>query len=636
MKLITASGLDGLGAYSVTASHNPGEIAPTFTVSCLPPSGNQLAFSEHFAWQPPEAVTFTIGSVSWDCVPGDAPRTVSGGAGVEYSVTYIPDILYTLRYAQYKKSVAWISCPKWQFDLYLNAYDEEEYEVFHKEADVYASNGFTVKDILEKLGELMDIEITVNMPPLHVDRATVMLSKDEMVLSFIQSLLPSGFQYSWDWQPEHLTIGLAERATIAITLPPKAYAVSIDDPAVVQYDRVVLTGAPYKIQSGLTLGETPYDVKKRNPRFLKISEETFPPETDTLNGQEIQRTITRRTQLGPDGTPFAVLEENQVVVGAIYGYNGFYNSTGVIQRITTTYEYENDDPLIYLKPRLTKTTTVSSGYVTCLDGTEIGASNGILYHYTTNGEVLSREDFLAKTDRGSVLASSYGGWVDDYETVEETIDYITAPDEPTPEWPEGYERLHKNTVTHHAFFAGNRYYSCMERGRDCLDQIARYYSDKEEEPLIVMVITEKQTFESNIRETKLTTPGAFSFQDTQVAYSPEENRFQVRQQQTSVNSTPPACPSEYLVEPLKVTIGKPESGVNLVYAASAQIPTSNPLDFEVWGAKLYYDLTHRQRALTVSVPDYIFPQGYRIGGGTVVGWAAQQQGAVASAQLTII
>jgi len=151
--LIDVDGFTTPGIIDVSASHAVGEIAPTFTVTFRPPRGMLDPFATHFAWTPPAVVKFTIAGTTWECVPGDAPRSV--GNGVEYSIQYIPKPLYTLRHGSYKTSIAWLSCPQWQYEQFLTSYDEEEWTIFHKPSDVYASDGWTVSEVLVKIGELL-------------------------------------------------------------------------------------------------------------------------------------------------------------------------------------------------------------------------------------------------------------------------------------------------------------------------------------------------------------------------------------------------------------------------------------------------------------------------------------------------
>lgn len=629
MALIETTGLESLGPHTITGAHRSGDIAPTFTVSLFPERGNEDVFDIHRDWTPPAEIAVTIAGATWTCVPGDTPRRVSGDEGVSYSVQYIPSLLYILRHGKYKKNVAWVSAPQWQIDQYISSYNTDDWEVFEHESDVYASTGFTVGDLLEKLGDLIGKTIVSLLPDFHPAQRTITLRKDQVLLGWIQSLLPSGFVYTWDWKDDELTVSLAERAHEPITLPPYALVVDIDEPAIVTYDRVVISGAPYKINSGMTLGDSRFTKKSSGDRFLKLVEEALPPVTSQLDGRDVTTTTTRLLKLGPDGTPFAIREEEDVVVGPVYDKDGEYSHQDTIQTRTRTYAYDNDDSIIYLQPRLTSVVEVFSGYTTVLSTSQIASSDGRLYYLTEDLEILNRTQFLA-AESPSILLSAYTGWVASYQTITEEMTYIT-PTDVTPDWPEGFEQQHTRKLLVTCYKVNGVYYPCTGSPQDLLAQIAQAL---QEVASISTFATVSKYLESENRRVALTTPGAYMYHTDKLVYDQAAGKLTTIPTSTPVQSTPPSSPSQFRVEPLEASVGDP--GTDVIFATSVYLPTANPQDLELWAGKLYYDMTHRQRGYRIAVHGYSVPQGYRIGGGTVIGWSASREGNQERSELSII
>jgi hypothetical protein len=638
MALIETIGLENEGNYSIQASHQEKEICPTFSVRCRPDRGNEEEASTHFAYTPPAEVTFVIGNARWTCVPGDSPRRLSGGEGVTYQIDYIPKPMYLLRYGRYGKNVVWISCPQWQYDQYMQGIDTDEYQVFHKVCDVYTSDGFTVNEVIEKLENLIELDITSKLPPLHLPQPSIMLSKEQIFSNFINTLLPSGFTYVWDLQFGKFVLALAEPSTEDFILPPGVTHIDYDSPAVVNYNSVTITGAPYKINSGITLDTSAFGAKLgsvSSSRFLQTIEETLPKETQEVDGQSQTTQTVRSIRTDPDGNPFAVLSETTEVTGPIFNALGVQTSIGLLKRTITTNTYENGDAIVFQVPRLVESEIKSSGYITKLSPTEVGAANGTVYYLTDELNILSRTEYLALSPSfPTILCSAYTWWVDDYETIVETKTYVQPSSmEVTKDWPEGYEKGDTRQITRQVYSVGGVYYDCLEDTKTVLQKIAQQLQN-ESSPSIGSTTASSRTVEMNTRKFKIESPGSYSFEDTLSTFNQVAGRMENETQTTRINSTPPSNPTQYRTEPLKATVG--EKGEKLVYGTSGQIPTANPVDFQAWGGQLYYILTQVQKAMTITVRNYVIPQGYRIGNGTVTGWTISLRGGESQVQMTII
>jgi hypothetical protein len=636
-KILTiSSALQGWGVTSITANHAEGEVAPTFTVQMRPNLGHLMPPATHLTRSFPGTVTIAVGGVgSWDCTLADNPRRLAG-KDTSYQATYIPTPLYVLKYGSYGKRVVWLSCPAWQYDQYLAQIVPEETEVVFRESDPYASDGHTLTSILQKVGSLAGVPIISHFPPFHVPEPSVVLEKRQTFLEFLTNLLPSGFLYTFDWQNGQLITGLAEPANLGLSIPPGVTMIDYDVPGRVQYTTVELTGAPYKINSGISIDTSAFGKKgftsRGSTRGLQEIEEILPEETQEINGSTYRVLASRITRMGPDGTPFAVLSEQQELTGPIFGATGGQNGSGVTKRIETENTYENNDPIIYQVPRLTGRTIRTSGYVTYLTPGELAVSHGTVYHLLEDLRVISRSEYLTLSVPPTVLASSGTAWHEDYEVKDETLEYIT-PATVTPDWPEGFERLAKQSVRRTVWFVLGHYYDCLQNGKDILNDLSQILQTHTP-PAVTFALPQDRTIEANTRKVKLQSPGAYVFEDTKNTLNFASGRMDTDQVTTPVNSTPPSSPTQYRTEPLQATVG--DKGEQVVYVATATIPTANPADFQRWGTKRYWDLTHPHPTMQIGSRAYVLPQGYRIGGGTVTGWTATQQGAEFSAQMTVV
>ena len=626
--------VNGLAAHQISASHPPGEIAPTFTVTIFPDGGTEQAVSTHLTYFPPDKVTFTIGNVSWACVLKDSPRRITGNT-VGYTCRYEPIVLRTLRLGSYKKNVSWVSCPEWEFEQYQKSLDEEEWEIYFKRSDPYPSNGFSVNQIFEDVGKLIGQPITAKFPELPVTEKSVILQKEQKFLDFLRSLLPSGFVYVWDWQFGQLTVALAEPSTSGLTVPPGAYDIEYDVPEVVPYNAVTITGGRYKINYGISLrmSDSLGSLSSQTRGNQVISEE-LPPETRQVNGHTQTTQATRTLQTDPDGNSFAVLTETEEISGPIFNAKGQFAREGVLQRRTTTHHYENADASIYQEPRLIKSTTTTSGYVTAISSQKELSSDGTLWYLTEDLSVINRADYLniPFADRPSVLGSARVVWRESYEQTSETKSYIQGT-QVTLDWPEGYETNDDQAVTRHTFKIKGNIYECTESGQTILQQVASSLQN-EEEPSIGSIAAMSRVVESRQRKNKLQAPSCYAFEETVGGLDRTTGGLTPNTQCVRINSTPPSAPTKYRTKPLELTLC--DEGATVLYAFHGQIPTCNPQAFQIWGSKLFRDQTQPPRTMGVTVPNYVVPQGYRLGGGTVIGWEATQDGGRSQARMTII
>lgn len=616
--MITCSAAN-LDIIEISASHNAGDACPSFTVTVKPHLGTTQPAAAHLAWTPPALVTFEIDGNSWECVPREAPVRLAANE-VVYTVSYYPRLMHLLSRAKLKKPAVWVSAPQWETDIYLKDFDKDDYHIFIKDADVYASNGWTVADIFESLSALIGYKIAANFPAYHVSQKTVVCDENTAILDFIGSLLPSGFRFIWTMTVDGLLITLlAPSTTGAITLPPNCLSLEQQTPPVEAYDSVSITGAPYKLGTGFDLGSGGFGSKSSVdvPATVK---ETLPEETGELDGKQTRVTRSRRYQPDPYNTPFAVLTETETT----------YLDAKKDRIVVTTTAYDNQHAVLYETPRVIRTTRTISGYGATLLQGAVSAEGGVLM--SDGYQLMTYDEYQAASPKPVILLSAIPRWMESLEVVTDEKTYIT-PETASKLWPEGTEKLNTQSTTCAGNLVNGRYFKGNVAPSVILQEVGGMLQQATTAAPLSVTTTTK-TVDRVTRSLRVSGAGAYRFEETRHTLDPLTGALQTTTATLPVNSDPPSSPTRWRTAPLTATLGKTSATANIVFRAVGSVPTSNPADFKVWATRLFVDMTQPRKSYTVSVPSLI-PTGALCMGRMVTGWSCSQRGNVFSASLTL-
>ena len=601
----------------VTASHNAGDACPSFSLTVKPHLGTAQAVATHLAWTPPNPLTITVDDLSWECVPLDVPIRISA-AEVVYQVNYYPRLMHLLRRAKLKKPAVWVAAPAWEQNLYLKDIDTETYRIFTKEADVYAANGFTVQEIFSDLSTLCGFQFLPNFPELHVSQKSLMCDENTPILDFVGSLLPSGFRFVWDMRVDGVTISLLSPPMGTALTTPDVTSLEQVTPPVETYDSVSITGSPYKLSTGLSLGGglgSRQTVDAPDPE-----EDTLPDEVGELDGKPTRTVTTRTVQPDPYHAPFAVLTEQATMT-----------VNGAAHRVTTTETtFDCADCVLYETPRVTKTVKTIGGLATTLHKSTVTAAG--VYYLTGELQILSRAEFLAANPTPSVLLSAYPRWKDAMEIVTDEKTY-TPPSQASRFWPEGCERSNAQSTTRAGYLINGRFVDATGAPAAVLQSVASLLQQSGT-PLVATLSAQTKMVERTARTLRQQGASAYRFEEVRQTLDAASGEIQTQEAMIPVNSDPPTSPTRWRTAPLTAVFDKTSVAGNLVFRLTASIPTSNPSDFAVWATRLFYDATHPRRVYSLSTT-FIVPQGFLLGGGMVTAWSASQKGNLFSATLTI-
>lgn len=616
--MITCSAAN-LDIIEISASHNAGDACPSFTVTIKPHLGTTQPVAVHLAWMPPALVTFDIDGNSWDCVPRDAPVRIAANE-VTYSVSYYPRLMHLLSRAKLKKPAVWVSAPQWETDLYLKDFNKDDYHIFIKDADVYASNGWTVADIFESLSALIGCQVTAKFPSYHVSQKTVICDENTAILDFIGSLLPSGFRFIWTMTIDGLMITLlAPPATGRFAAPPDCISLEQQTPPVEAYDSVSITGAPYKIGTGIDLGGAGFG-SKSSVDTPPATQEDLPDETGELDDKQTRVTRSRLIQPDPYKTPFAVLSETETS----------YINEKIDRRTVTVTDYENQQAVLYETPRVIRTTRTISGYGATLLQGAVSAEGSVLM--SDGYQLMTYDEYQAASPKPVILLSAIPQWQESLEVVTDEKTYIT-PETASKLWPEGTEKLNTQSTTCVGNLVNGRYFKGNVAPSVILQEVGGMLQQATTAAPLSVTTTTK-TVDRVTRSLRVSGAGAYRFEETRHTLDPLTGALQTTTAMLPVNSDPPSSPTRWRTAPLTATLDKTSATANLVFRAVGSVPTSNPADFKVWATRLFVDMTQPRKSYTVSVPSLI-PTGALCMGRMVTGWSCSQRGNVFSASLTL-
>lgn len=614
--MITTSS-PNLDIVEVSASHNAGDACPSFSLTVKPHLGTTQAVTTHLAWTPPNPLTITVDGLSWECVPLDVPIRISASE-VVYQVNYYPRIMHILRRAKLKKPAVWISAPTWEQNVYLKDIDTETYQIFTKDADVYASNGYTVQEILQDLSGLCGFQFLPNFPELHVSQKSLMCDENTPILDFIGSLLPSGFRFVWDMRTDGVTISLLSPPIGTSFAPPTATSLEQITPPVETYDSVSITGAPYKLSTGLSLGGG--FGSQAVVSAPAAYEETLPEETGELNGQPTRTTRTRIVQPDPFNTPFAIPSEAET---------GFVKAVTDRRTLTDT-AYENQDAVLYETPRVTGTTRTVSGRGVKLTQGIVTTTGAVLL--SEGFQIMTAAEYQAASSKPKILLSASMEWVDSLETTTDSKGYV-APESASKVWPEGTEQQNVQTTTCKGYLVNGRFFKRATSPSAILQEVGAMLQQTNATAIATLSMATRD-IERVSRTLRLQAAGAYRFEEVRQTLDPVTDTIKTTSAMLPVNSDPPTSPTRWRTAPLTAVLDKTSAAGNLVFRLAASVPTSNPRDFETWATRLFYDATHPRRVYSLATT-FLVPQGFLLGGGMVTGWSASQKGNVFSATLTI-
>jgi hypothetical protein len=155
------------GLTQISAQQSPGQICPVFNISEVAVLGGTLIGEfDVNSWDLlPEEMTITFVGIDWDCYRS-TPKTRVGTNGIERTTQYVPKIMRELT-KSYGRPIYFISCSNAKFLKIQDQLNTELVDVYHKESDNYPTTGWSVKDIMEKIGELADIKIECDLPQLY-------------------------------------------------------------------------------------------------------------------------------------------------------------------------------------------------------------------------------------------------------------------------------------------------------------------------------------------------------------------------------------------------------------------------------------------------------------------------------------
>ena len=616
--MITCS-VANLDIIEISASHNAGDACPSFTVTVKPHLGTTQPAAAHLAWTPPALVTFEIDGNSWDCVPRDAPVRLAANE-VVYTVSYYPRLMHLLSRAKLKKPAIWVSAPQWETDLYLKDFDKDDYHIFIKDADVYASNGWTIADIFESLSALIGYKIAAKFPSYHVSQKTVICDENTAILDFIGSLLPSGFRFIWTMTFDGMAITLlAPPATGNFAVPPDCVSLEQQTPPAEAYDSISITGAPYKLGTGFDLGSGGSG-SKASVDVPATVEETLPEETSELDGKQTRVTRSRRYQPDPYNTPFAVLTETETT----------YLDAKKDRIVVTTTAYDNQHAVLYETPRVIRTTRTVSGYGAVLLQGAVSAEGSMLL--SDGYQIMTYAEYQAASPKPTILFSAIPRWMESLEVVVDEKTYI-APETASKLWPEGTEATNAQITTCAGNLVNARFFKSNAAPSALLQEVGGMLQQTATSAPLSVTTTTK-TVDRVARKLCVSGAGAYRFEETRQTLDPTSGLLQTTSAILPVNSDPPASPTRWRTAPLTTTLDKTSATANLVFREVGSVPTSNPADFKVWATRLFVDMTQPRKSYTVSVPSLI-PTGALCMGRMVTGWSCSQRGNVFNASLTL-
>jgi hypothetical protein len=622
------------GIFSVTASQGPRQIAPAFNLSEQPAIDDRLGTVAFDALPTaPELLTIKLGGVTWECVRNCPSVILSTADGLRRTVQYVPKIVQTLKYC-HDKPIHYISCPKEVKD-HLTL-DPEKVEIRWKESNQYPDNGWTVKEIIEDLGSFAGVRITCEMPfPLYVQNLDEVCDCSVSYKDLIDRYLPDIVEWVWFLANDRLHLTWID-PTDAIAQGDENYAVSqiqSDAPEVLPY-------TAWRIHGGMGQPNRTYiyDITTVAP-YVKTEHKNAPY---LKNGVSYPIWKTTVTQYDHFDKPFAVQSCTEEKHGDIFNFDGVTKfATNKVSATEMTYTYENIDPLIYAKPRLLSKTSTRSGYITKYYQGFTITSYGRVWFLTNKLDIIDYPTFVnmqtadpPTITTGNILISAVQEWVNDYEVIAETKDYVTW-DEVTPAWFEGIEQSNSLKTTRLStgiLVSGGGvavenlvYLDCLESAERVLQTVASVAKQATvQPPQITGVFLKMQELDWTQRTVRFLSKGQYEYQETRSRYDTASGKMEeIVEPPTIIGSDQlPATPTEYRKQALEIRsdMGKGQNQMILTVA----VPTNNWEGLQKWGTLgKNKNLKPPQTKNYTAIQKMLYP-GSKYAGRTVMAFSASE------------
>jgi len=631
MGLVT---VDNDEVYAISVSQSPGMIAPAINARILPHLADVMD-ETNLSYVAPD-LSVNIGGVTYDCAADEVSLELEPeSVGFDIEVQYYPKALRTLRHGGLKKSLVFISCRPYQRDLLKDEYDTDRFEVLFKECDVYVSDGWTLAEILQEIASRAEVTIQCLLPPFHVPNTTVVFQRGQKFLDFIRSLLPQGFEYSWNLQSDDtLSISLVQSAHEEnIAFVPGMFRMAVASQSLPAYDFIEITGGEYKYGQTFDMGDAEWGCSVSYPDGRLLTK-TLPQETHATDEGTETVDVGIQYRTGPDGQEmFALLERTTIVTGPYPNTFGTFITTQ-LRKTIETYTYGNDDPSIYRTPRKTQVdTTVSQHYTKLAAATLTGAQ---VFYLTDDLRVVSAAEYATLDPAPGVLLAAYQVY-GATETSTETWEYITE-DTADWNWHEGMQRSNIVSVTHKFCEVNSLYYDAHLSPKELLqavltdmttqgtDEVDTYSSDIDKEGSVVS------------RTISFLHSDAYQYEEATKLFDVKAGGMMTQPLLRQVLDTNrvPSSPSNYRTAPMRITLdtldgssnprrwGNGLGGNEVCFSRFAQVLTNNPIDFKAWAGALIEQILYVPRNVSMSSFDRMYRVGSIVGGVTITSFQVSE------------
>lgn len=645
---------DQLESFSV--SQQAGEICPTITATFL--------ISTEQINDPPPSMSVNIVGITFNGEPHKSSYNINSSGKNTRTITYIhPKFKQLLN--GIGQDFLFISCPKHVFDAMK--FNEQHLTIKVKTSDAYGNNGWNIKSIINEMFAFIGLSVVINIPTYDVGSTTVQYQAGSDIAQFIQSLLPTGgdLKYTWSFNDdENLEISLLSTyGTENIETNIPAVSLSFSDNHQEDYTAWRITGGQAKpiLSEYKNIDIVDIEEKEEIETTVTTQSQTTitldPPEGETvvqvMNAVEpiranISTTLIKKTTRLYDfkGDEFHVSKQEDSTIGAYYDMNNKNPKEGLTQKVLTTYNYENDNPIDYEKSRLLGNKKTMSGIVTKFysGSSAIGAAlngKGPAYFLLEDSSVVTPEEYdEAWPDVEPIIIGAIMSWLDDYRVENEQLLYVDEKSS-TKEYPEGTIKKNSTSITEYCFqFIASgfgtsefsRWYSCTEDGKSILEELVSLIEKTEErittnfpnvDPVVsvsVSIGTHKliEIFEKNI--IPQTTKGTYRWKEIIKKFNLKTGVYDLTEREVPIpGGRIPSEPTSLRKQDLVYENGD-MGEKKIVKAFTASLDTNNREHFDAFCQIIKKKATNPLREITVTDLDIPYFQGEPYMGGIVTGW----------------